>query len=131
MNLENLKSNYEKLLSHLEASGYPDTFVTGARQMIEIIMAETERRGWSSYYDVLKHFVARPSSFDGIVNAGSIISAIIEFDLNGRYPGRTPFGFKPRLATLEDENTRDLPKKWKGSQASLSAFCGLKPLKAT
>ena len=32
------------------------------------------------------------------------------------------------LGTLENEHDRALQKKWKGNEASLSAFCGLKPI---
>jgi site-specific recombinase XerD len=33
------------------------------------------------------------------------------------------------LATLEDENEKDLPKKWRSSNQSLSSLCGVRPLK--
>lgn len=33
------------------------------------------------------------------------------------------------LATLEDENNRKAPKKWKNNKASLANFCGVKPVK--
>ena len=33
------------------------------------------------------------------------------------------------LATLEDENNRKVPKKWKNNKASLANFCGVKPIK--
>jgi hypothetical protein len=33
------------------------------------------------------------------------------------------------LATLEDENNRKVPKKWKSNKPSLANFCGVKPIK--
>lgn len=33
------------------------------------------------------------------------------------------------LATLDDENVRKAPKKWKDNKASLANFCGVKPIK--
>ncbi len=33
------------------------------------------------------------------------------------------------LVTLEDENNRQTPKKWKNNKASLANFCGVKPIK--
>ena len=33
------------------------------------------------------------------------------------------------LVTLEDENNRKVPKKWKNDKASLANFCGVKPIK--
>jgi site-specific recombinase XerD len=33
------------------------------------------------------------------------------------------------LVTLEDENNRKVPKKWKSNKASLANFCGVKPIK--
>lgn len=33
------------------------------------------------------------------------------------------------LATLEDENSRKAPKKWKDNKATLANFCGVKPIK--
>ncbi|MCL2639193.1 MAG: site-specific integrase [Oscillospiraceae bacterium] len=32
------------------------------------------------------------------------------------------------LTTLEEEDTRSLPKKWKGSGTSLASFCGVRPI---
>jgi len=32
------------------------------------------------------------------------------------------------LATLEDENIKNLPKKWKGKGSSLADFCGVRPI---
>ena len=32
------------------------------------------------------------------------------------------------LATLEEEDTRNIPKKWKGSGTSLASFCGVRPI---
>jgi site-specific recombinase XerD len=32
------------------------------------------------------------------------------------------------LATLEDENKRNVPKKWKNNTASLANFCGVRPI---
>ena len=33
------------------------------------------------------------------------------------------------LATLEDENSRKAPKKWKDNKSSLANLCGVKPIK--
>ena len=33
------------------------------------------------------------------------------------------------LATLEDDNDRKIPKKWKTAGGDLSAFCGVKPMR--
>jgi site-specific recombinase XerD len=33
------------------------------------------------------------------------------------------------LATLEDENDKSAPKKWRSSDGTLSAFCGVRPIK--
>jgi site-specific recombinase XerD len=33
------------------------------------------------------------------------------------------------LATLEDENDKSMPKKWRGTSGSLSSLCGVRPLK--
>ena len=32
------------------------------------------------------------------------------------------------LATLEEENTRNTPKKWKGNGSTLASFCGVRPI---
>lgn len=34
------------------------------------------------------------------------------------------------LATLEDEISRNVPKKWKGDKSSLTSFCGVKAIKS-
>jgi hypothetical protein len=33
------------------------------------------------------------------------------------------------LATLEDENDKSTPKKWRSADGSLSEFCGVRPIK--
>jgi len=34
------------------------------------------------------------------------------------------------LATLEDENDRKLPKKWKSDSSSLAKYCGIREIRA-
>jgi len=90
MNLDNLKRNCTKLLSRLGDDGYSDAFIARVRRMIEIILAESQIRGWSCYHDVLRHFEDKPVSHDSIVKAKTVIGAIMEFDINGKYPNRKP-----------------------------------------
>jgi len=98
MNLENLRSNYSKLLKHLKDNGYSDAFGARVRRMIEVILAESQMRGWSGYYDVLRHYEAKSVSRDSIVKAKTVIGAIMEFDLNKKYPDRTASGLSQNRA---------------------------------
>jgi len=98
MLLNNLKENYPKLITRLEADGYSAIFITRVRQMVKTILAESHLKGWDSYYDVFRYYEAKLESRDSIVKKKTIIGAIMEFDLNGKYPDRTPSGLTKKSA---------------------------------
>lgn len=88
MFLENLRVNYPKLISHMEADGYSDDFIARMQRMVGIILADSQTMGWKSYYDVFRYYETNLNSHDSIVKKHTVIGAIMEFDLNGKYPDR-------------------------------------------
>jgi len=90
MRLENLRVNYPSLISRLEANGYSANFIARVRKMVETILSESCTMGWNDYYDVLRHYESGCRSRDDIIKKRTVIGAIMEFDLNGKFPDRKP-----------------------------------------
>ena len=89
MYLENLRTNYPKLLSRLEEDGYSAAYIASIRGMIKTILTKSGIHGWGDYYDVRRHYEAACKSEGTLIKKRTIIGAIMEFDLNGKFPDRT------------------------------------------
>jgi len=89
MQLENLRQNYPKLLTRIEDDGYSAAYTARMRSMINSILTEADIRGWNDYDDVRRYFETIPIALDTLTKKRTLIGAIMEFDLNGKYPDRT------------------------------------------
>lgn len=96
MHLENLRVNHPKFISHLKDNDYSVRFIDMIRRMIKIILEKSDSMCWNNYFDVFQHFEKRQRG--DIVKMKTVIGAIMEFDLNGKYPDRTPSGLTQRGA---------------------------------
>jgi integrase len=90
MDLENLRANSLTLLTRLEADGYSDVYVARVRCMIKTILDQSDAMGWNNYHEVFQHYENSERSQDNITKKRTVIGAIMEFDLNGKFPDRTP-----------------------------------------
>jgi len=86
MNLQNLKDNYPKLISYMETNDYSKTYVDKFKREIIKILAATNSRKWSCYRDVYLEYTKIPYSPDYLRDKRTIIGAIEQFDVFGRYP---------------------------------------------
>jgi integrase len=86
MQLKNLRNNYSKLISHLEAAGYAETYIAGFRREIQRILANADSMGWSCYSDVYRDYIEKPLSSSTLKNKRTVIGAIEQFDIHGIYP---------------------------------------------
>jgi len=86
MNVENLRDNYPKLISHMETKGYSKTYVDRFKREIKKILVATNSRKWSCYRDVYLEYAKIPYSPDYLRGKRTIIGAIEQFDVFGRYP---------------------------------------------
>ncbi len=86
MNVQNLRDNYPKLISYMEINGYSKTYFNRFKLEIEKIIALAGLKEWSCYTDVYLDYLNKPLSSDYLRNKRTIIGAIEQFDVHGRYP---------------------------------------------
>ncbi len=86
MNLQNLRDNYPKLISYLETNDYSKTYVDTYKREIKKIIAAVDSKEWSCYTDVYLEYTKTSHSPDFLRNKRTIIGAIEQFEVHGRYP---------------------------------------------
>ena len=86
MNVQNLRDNYPKLISYMETNGYSKTYVDRFKREIKKILVAVDSKQWSCYTDVYLEYTKTSSSPDYLRNKRTIIGAIEQFDVFGRYP---------------------------------------------
>jgi len=86
MNVQNLRDNYPKLISHMETNGYSKTYVDMFKREIKKILVSVDSKQWSCYRDVYLEYTKIPYSPDYLRDKRTIIGAIEQFDVFGRYP---------------------------------------------
>ena len=89
MYLDNLRKSYPSLLERLDIDGYSHAYITGVGSMIKTIFAESDENEWESYYDIQRYFEAKYTSRGTLIRKRTILGAIMEFDLFGKFPDRT------------------------------------------
>lgn len=86
MNVQNLRDNYPQLISHMENDGYSKMYVDRFRREITRILKFANEKGWLCYADVYRDYTITSKSPDYLRNKRTIIGAIEQFDVHGRYP---------------------------------------------
>ena len=86
MDLQNLKEHHEELLSFMEDNGYCSTYIQRFRNEINRILAGADSSCWQSYQDIYLEYLKLPHSKDYLRNKRTIIGALEQFDLFGRFP---------------------------------------------
>ncbi len=86
MNVQNLRDNYPKLITYMETNGYSKTYVDRLKREIEKILSAVDSKEWSCYTDVYLEYTKTSHSPDYLRNKRTIIGAIEQFDVHGRYP---------------------------------------------
>ena len=86
MNVQNLRDNYPKLISYLENNSYSKTYVDRFKREIKKILGLANSEDWSCYTDVYLEYTKTPYSPDYLRDKRTIIGAIEQFDIHGRYP---------------------------------------------
>ena len=86
MNVQNLRDNYPKLITYMETNGYSKTYVVRFKREIKKILVAVDSKQWSCYRDVYLEYTKIPYSPDYLCNKRTIIGAIEQFDVHGRYP---------------------------------------------
>ena len=86
MNVQNLRDNYPKLIYYMETNDYSKTYVDRFKREIKKILAAVDSKEWSCYTDVYLEYIKTSQSPDYLRNKRTIIGAIEQFDVHGRYP---------------------------------------------
>lgn len=86
MNVQNLRDNYPKLISHLEKNDYSKTYVDRFRREIARMLKYVNVKGWSCYADVYLEYTITSQSPDYLRNKRTIIGSIEQFDVHGKFP---------------------------------------------
>ena len=112
MDVQNLRGNYPKLISHLERNGYSRDYIRAFKSEINHILSEPNPEKWSSYVDVYQGYVEKATPRFYLRLKRRILGALEHFDLYGQYPdGRHRPGIIPRgkyhLLTQEFKNAID------------------------
>jgi len=86
MNLQNLRDNYPKLISYMETNGYSKTYIVRFKREIKKILEAADSKGWGCYTDVYLEYTTTSHSSIYLREKRTIIGAIEQFDVHGRYP---------------------------------------------
>jgi integrase len=86
VNVENLRTNYPKLISHMEATGYSQRYIGDLQAEIQKILTAANTKDWSCYSDVYRDYEVISLSPGSLAKKRVLLGAIMEFDLHGKYP---------------------------------------------
>ena len=86
MNVQNLRDNYPKLISYLEIKNYSKSYIDCFKREIDKILTLVGSKEWSCYKDVYLEYSKTSHSPNTLRNKRTIIGAIEQFDVHGRYP---------------------------------------------
>ena len=86
MDFQNLLEHHQKLLSYMESNGYSELYIGRFRDEIAWILRNAETKQWASYPDIYLEYTHISHSKDYLRNKRTIIGAIEQFDLYGKYP---------------------------------------------
>lgn len=86
MKTQQLEDNYPRLISYMEESGYSRIYVDRFKREINRILSLAPTHNWSSYMDIYLGYTKSSSSKEYLRDKRTIIGAIEQFDVYGRYP---------------------------------------------
>lgn len=87
MNVQNLRDNYPKLISHMKNNGYSKRYIGKFEREIEKILVVSSKE-WSCYTDLYLEYTKKSLPPDTLRDKRTIIGAIEQFDVHGKYPDR-------------------------------------------
>ena len=88
MDVQNLRSNYHKLIAYMEESGYSARYTQGVRCEIDHILAGVDSKNWASYTDIYLEYAEKLTSRHYLRDKLACLGIIEAFDNRGQYPGR-------------------------------------------
>ena len=86
MKTKHLEDSYPRLISYMKESGYSRIYINRFKREIYRILSLAPIQNWSSYMDIYLGYAKSSSSKGYLRNKRTIIGAIEQFDVFGRYP---------------------------------------------
>ena len=86
MKTKHLEDSYPRLISYMEESGYSRIYINRFKREINHILSMAPLQNWSSYMDIYWGYTKSSSSKDYLREKRTILGAIEQFDIFGRYP---------------------------------------------
>ena len=86
MKTQHLEDSYPRLISYMEESGYSRIYINRFKREINHILSMAPLQNWSSYMDIYWGYTKSSSSKDYLREKRTILGAIEQFDIFGRYP---------------------------------------------
>ena len=87
MNVQNLRKNYPRLISHMKKNGYSGLYISKIEREIQHILLQADVKGWQSYTDVYLDYT-KTSQFSSYLHGKRTILGVIEnFETLGINPG--------------------------------------------
>jgi len=86
MNLQNLRENYPKLLSHMEENSYSRHYIIKIKTEIRRVLAKADEERWVSYADIYRDYAERLKPSSNMRMKLTSLGIIEHFDLYGHYP---------------------------------------------
>ena len=86
MKTQHLEDSYPRLISYMEESGYSRIYINRFKREINRILSMAPIQNWSSYMDIYLGYAKSSNSMDYLRNKRTILGAIEQFDIFGRYP---------------------------------------------
>jgi len=87
MNVQNLRENYPRLISHMKQSGYSGLYIFRIEREIRRILLRVDVEGWKSYTDVYLDYAKTSQSSSYLREKRTILGAIENFETLGLNPG--------------------------------------------
>jgi len=86
MDFKNLETHHEELLSYMKNNGYSETYIQRFEVEIKRILQNRIDNTWDTYTAVYLEYTKVPLSDAYLRNKRTIIGALEQFDVYGRYP---------------------------------------------
>jgi len=88
MDLSYLIEHHKELLSYMEVNNYSETYIKRFEKEIKRILKKEPGNTWSSYTDIYLEYAKAPYSDKYLHDKRTIIGALEQFDIYGRFPDR-------------------------------------------
>lgn len=88
MNVQNLRTNYPKLIDYMRKEDYSNAYMDSIVREVERIIKLATIREWNSYEDIYYDYMIEKETSGYLKQKRSLLNTIKHFDLYNKYPDR-------------------------------------------